>query len=1029
MQGRALVKFFTYILLAVILYQFSLMIPVRNVERAAEDYAESIALKFKDEPERARSEAALARQYFLDSVATAPVWSIPFLKSYTYQELKRQQLAFGLDLQGGMSVVLQVDLRELVITLSGDNTDPDFRKALQTAKTSLGANQGDFIAAFARAYNEISGGKPLAPLFTVAGKLDGVSINSSNAEVVSLLRAMGSEAVEVTYKRLKDRIDRFGVAQPVVSLDASTDRITVELPGVTNPARARQYLQATANLEFWETATNTDVINSLNRLNENLKKKKAAETKTKTPETKPEQNNTDPEQPEQTPETQDDLAQVETDSTDLGPLFSLLSPIGDGSSIVGFALGRDTAAVNALMNSEDAQRVLPRSIRFVWENKYVEGNEKQRLFRLFAIQTKGRKVAPVTGENIEKTGADKNPQGPGYAVSISMDEAGARAWKQMTTENTGRQVAIILDNRVVSAPRVTGPIPNGNTQITGDFTAVDANDLATILSVGRLPAQTEIIEEAIVGPSLGEATIQAGIMALLSGLFLVLAFMSFYYAKAGLISVLMLLLNMFFIFGSLASFGTVLTLSGIAGIVLTIGMAVDANVIIYERIREELRSNLDWKQAIQQGFQQSYSAILDSNITTLMTAIVLFYFGLGPIKGFATVLMIGVVCSVFTAVFVAQLLFQNAMDKNREVSVGTAATQNVLAQANFNLLGKRKMTYGLSSLIILAGIASMFVRGFELGVDLQGGYSYTIEFDQAVDVQAFKPKLVEAFGGFERNIVKTFNNSNQIKLTTAYVPELKDQESNPDPIILEKVYQAAKAYTGQQEVSLQQFSQGRPDPQAKGFYLTASAKVGPTIADDIRSSAFTTSLVALSLIFIYILFRFRRWQFSAGAVGALFHDVLMILSIFSLLHGFLPFSLEIDQAFIAALLTIIGYSINDTIIVFDRIRETLQQNKEQPFLTLVNQAINSTLSRTIITSATTLAVVLILFLFGGDGIRNFAFALTVGVLIGTYSSIFIAAPILVDTVKDASSLTEPEIEVEVEVVEGNAEGENPEVKA
>jgi SecD/SecF fusion protein len=589
----------------------------------------------------------------------------------------------------------------------------------------------------------------------------------------------------------------------------------------------------------------------------------------------------------------------------------------------------------------------------------------------------------------------------------------------MTSDNVGRQVAVVLDDKVYSAPRVNEPIPNGNTSISGGFEEVtEAADLANILSIGKLPSRPEIIEEAVVGPTLGQATVTAGLFSLVVGFLIVLLYMLGYYAFAGFISVIALVLNVFFIFGSLASLGTVFTLPGIAGIVLTIGMAVDANVIIFERIREELRADNDWKSSILKGFNHSYSAIFDANITTLFVAAILFNFGLGPIKGFATVLIIGVVCSVFAAVLIGRMIFDHYMEKDKPVSVWMNWSKNILANPGVDFVSKRKIAYSVSGLILIVGLISIFTSGFELGVDLKGGRSYTVQFSQDVDIDQFKSEVVAAFqtvGLDEENadkaIVREFSKSTQAKLTTSFLQD--NLEINVDSIVLRKVYEAAKNYTSN-ELSYEAFVNGEPAEGAQdgAFYLSASSKVGPTIADDIRNSAGMAAVLSLLFIFLYILFRFNKWQYSAGALAALVHDVLFVLSIFSIFKGILPFSLEIDQAFIAAILTVIGYSINDTVVVFDRIREVgrdLQDTKS--FKDIVNLAVNNTISRTCITSVTTLFVVLVLFIFGGSGISGFAFALLIGILVGTYSSIFIATPVVVDTTGDKNIFDE-KIELE-----------------
>ena len=1031
MQGKALIKFFTIVALLVVSYQFVLWFPTNSVEKNAEQFAaEAVA----DETNLVRKEERRDsfRNAYLDSVSSEIVFSIPMVKKFNYQELKQKQIAWGLDLQGGMSVVLQVDLKDLIIALASESRDNDFRTALDDAKKAQQSAQTDYVTLFGEAYAAKSD-KPLARLFAINAKLkEDVTIESSNQEVLAAIRKIAAETVESTYNLLKQRIDRFGVAQPVVSLDKTTDRITVELPGVRNPKRARKYLQATANLEFWELYENMDVLNQLNTLNDNLKEiarldAEANDTTAVAVEEGPE----DEDQIELTTEDSDsndvisllgdstDVA-IGEDSTDFGPLFSILSPNyprtnADRNATIGYAELANLASIDAILNSEEARKVLPRGARFVWKAKPFVAQDGTKYYELFALNTKGRKTSKLNGERVIQSFATPNQSGPGFAVSLSMDQEGARVWKKMTTDNVGRQVAVVLDNKVYSAPNVNEPIPNGSTSISGGFEEVsEAADLANILSIGKLPSRPEIIEEAVVGPTLGAATVSAGLFSLIAGFVLVLLYMLGYYAMAGVIAVIALILNVFFIFGSLASFGTVLTLPGIAGIVLTIGMAVDANVIIFERIREELRSGLDWKEAITKGFSHSTSAILDANITTLIVAIILFKFGLGPIKGFATVLIIGVVCSVFSAVLIGRMIFDYFMENNKEVSVWASWSKNILSNPGIDFVAKRKIAYGISGVILTLGIVSIVTSGFELGVDLKGGRSYTVQFSDDVDIQKFKGELIASFetvGLDEQNadkaIVREFSKSTQAKVTTSFLQD--NIEINADSLVLFKVYEAAVAYTGN-NMQYEVFAAGEPvEGAAEGaFYLSASSKVGPTIADDIRNSAGYAAVLSLLFIFLYIFARFNRWQYSAGALAALVHDVLFVLSIFSIFKGILPFSLEIDQAFIAAILTVIGYSINDTVVVFDRIREVGRDLQDKAsFKDIVNMAVNNTVSRTCITSLTTLFVVFVLFLFGGSGISGFAFALLIGILVGTYSSIFIATPVVVDTTGDKNIFDAP----------------------
>ena len=1035
MQGKSFVRFFTIALVLVVSYIFLLMLPTARIERQASEYAEAKAANIKD-PEEKERVFEEAQEYFLDdSIADQRFW---YTGNKNYEELKKAQLSLGLDLKGGMSVVLQVNLRDMVIALAKESTDSTFRLAIDNARKAQNANQGDFVTLFGREFEKIAKGRPLAAFFISSDKLQGVTVNSTNQQVLAAIRKESSFAVENTYNLLKKRIDKFGVVSPTVALDKSTDRITVELPGIKSPKRARRLLQATANLEFWELYMATELL--LNQsgggpvyaLNEALKKNPKYNGKKE--QTKPDS----AAQVKIDSITKDtSLSQVKkdslialldpskaNDSTNVGPLFQIASPAqridNKNNSIVDpkepFMMTvkvADTAKVMALLRSDEAQSIIPRDIRFVWSGKSNKDKDSGiRYYSLLALNTRGAKKAALSGERVTSTSVNTAQRGGlEYAVNVSMDKEGTRLWKKMTEDNVGKAVAVVLDDKVQSWPVVQGVIPNGNTQITGNFTAADANELANMLSIGKLPATTEIIEESVVGPSLGQSTINAGLFSLLGGFLLVLVFMLVYYSFSGLIAVATLFLNIFIIFGCLASFGTVLTLPGIAGIVLTIGMAVDANVIIFERIREELRKpDAVWKNAVAEGFKHSYSSIIDANVTTLVTAIILFIYGLGPIKGFATVLAIGVVSSVFTAVLVGRLFFEYFIKNNKPVAIWTGATKNVLANPSIDFMKMRKVSYLVSGVLLVAGLVSIFTRGFELGVDFQGGRSYIVEFPKDVNVSDLKKELTASLDGYSSSSIKNFGAANQVKITTSYLQDSEKEPALVDSIVLTKVAAASKKYAGKAEIADSVFAAGKPDAAKAGLYLLASSKVGPTIADDIRQSAFLASILALAFIFFYILIRFRKWQFSLGAIVALFHDVLIVAGLFSLLRGFTTFSLEVDQHFVAAILTIIGYSINDTVIVYDRIREEATLTPGDRLKDVVNRSINSTLSRTSFTSLTTWIVIAMLFFFGGDGVAGFAFALFVGIFVGTYSSIFIASPIVVDASKDTSSFARKEEE-------------------
>ncbi|MEM6697603.1 MAG: protein translocase subunit SecD [Bacteroidota bacterium] len=827
--------------------------------------------------------------------------------------------------------------------------------------------------------------------------MEEVTYESSDGEVERILRTQADQTVNLTFEMLKQRIDKLGVSQPNVSLDAARDLITVELPGIDNPERARQFLQAAAALEFWDTYRLSDAnlqssfLTAIQRLSSNDGEREIDEI----------------------------LPRYATDSLGnsteevLGydtlykdPTIDAPLQLGGYGGVLALAKKNDVKRVTAHLNDEKIKSLFPRDIKFLWsrEAQMLEGQENEEgMFELYGVKVPRGGVAPLEGDVVTSASADPDPQTGEMQVSLNMNQEGAKTWAGITTraaQNGNREVAIVLDNEVVSAPGVNGPIPGGRSSITGGFSTQEAQDLASILEVGKLPARTQIIQESLVGPSLGAENIRRSITAIAIGFALVFVFMLIYYGGGGVISVIALLLNLIFIFGSLASFGAVLTLPGIAGIVLTIGMAVDANVIIYERIREELREGKSLKVAVRDGFQNSYSAILDANVTTFITAMILNYFGLGPIKGFAVVLMIGVVASVFTAVFVGRLMIEWWINKDRPMSFWTGFSKNAFANVNIDWLSKRKIAYTISGIVIAAGIVAMLTRGFELGVDFKGGYSYNVQFEESidVDVEAFRSALTTSLEG-SSIVVKEVDTDNTFNVVTDYL--INDTDTTAAGRVMEKLFAGANDVAGG-TLTLDNFK----DPDGKGTYVASSSKVGPTIADDIKNSAILASIFALLAIFLYIAIRFGRGfgrqqvAYPLGAVAALFHDVLVVMGIFSLLHGLLPFSMEIDQAFIGAILTVIGYSINDTVVVFDRIREFMNQYTNRTKEEIVNMAVNSTISRTVITSLTTLLVVAILFFFGGSSTKGLSLALLIGILVGTYSSVFVATPIMSDVMGD-----------------------------
>jgi SecD/SecF fusion protein len=995
MQGKGIVRFFLVVVSLVCFYQYLLILPTNKVEKQAEEYAKEITQSIEDQEEREDAEKK-ARIDFLDSMSTEVVFSIPLINDFTYQDLKQSQLALGLDLKGGMSVVLQVDLREFIKALSYNYQDPVFEKALDEAAEALKSEQSDYVTLFVRAW-KANTDENLAVAFRRSKQME-VNSNTSDGEIQRQLQSLSKETVQRTFSLLKKRIDKLGVAQPNVTLDEARNLILVELPGIDNPQRARQFLQATAELAFWDCYNLRDaqVTNGFFAANQYLISADNYEggLTIDTIYRKDSLGN-------------DILGEIERIDTlasaQGGPLFDKFS-INDGTvgglPVFGVADKNNRDAVLAYLEREDVKGNFPSDVKFLWGRNPVvdENNDATNQYMLYGVKVPFGGKATLTGENVQSAAYSPNPQSGEMEVTLVMDGKGTSLWANMTeaaANDNNREIAIVLDNEVASAPRVNEAIKGGSSSISGNFSTQEAKDLASILQVGKLPATVEIIQDSVIGPSLGEENIARSIKALLIGFGLVLLFMIAYYSTGGVVSILSLLLNLFFIFGVLAQFGTVLTLPGIAGIVLTIGMAVDANVIIYERIREELNLGKSVKNAITDGFSNSYSAIIDANVTTFLTAMVLAYFGLGPIKGFAVVLMVGVVSSIFTAVLVGRLLIDQWMKGGRSMNFSSGFSKNAFTGLTIDWLGKRKRAYVISSVIILAGIVSIFTRGFDLGIDFKGGYSYNVEFAKEVETDQIREALTASFG--DAPVVKAVDTRNTFNIVTSYMIE------NTEDDAADKVMEALHAGISTiDQVSLADFR----DIESKGkTHVVQSSKVGPTIADDITKSSYKAGLFALAIIFLYLLLRFSKWEFSVGAISALFHDVMVTLGIFSILWGIAPWSMEIDQAFIAAILTVIGYSINDTVVVFDRIREYTNTYTGKTKEEVINLAINSTVSRTVITSVTTLFVVLILFVFGGGSIKGFSFALLIGVIVGTYSSIFVATPILSDLLKNKSLST------------------------
>ncbi|GAA4304198.1 protein translocase subunit SecDF [Nibribacter koreensis] len=976
MRNKGFIIFLTVIVTLLCLHYLSFTLVSRNVEQDAATFATDA----KGNVDHYK------KQSYLDSVWKTPVYNFLGMKNYTYQEIKESELGLGLDLKGGMHVTLEVSPVEIIKAMAGNRKDPAFEQAIAQAQKLQVNSQENFVDLFYRSYREIAPNAKLSSLFANSANRN-LSYASTDQQVLAEINREVNDAVARSFNILRTRIDKFGVNQPNIQQLKGTNRIQIELPGVDNPERVRKLLQGTANLEFWEVWRTDEFAPYFTQLNDYLVKEESANklkgtSKSGASTLAAAAAPADTALAKASGDTtalanqlaKADTAGAKTDSLNtnqsslLARLFTPL-PGGLGSNV------RDTAKVNALFAKEEVRALFPQNMKFLWGVKPIVANDGAEFLELFAVK-KGRDgKAPLTGEYIADARQDYSQTGQ-PEINMAMNVAGSKKWQRLTADNIGRQVAIVLDNYVYSAPVVQNEISGGNSSISGSFTIDEAQDLANILKAGKMPAPTRIVEEAIVGPSLGQEAINQGLLSSLAGLALVVIFMIAYYAKGGMIANIALFFNIFFIIGVLAQFGSALTLPGIAGMVLTMGMSVDANVLIFERIKEELASGLSVPEAIKLGYSRAFSSIFDSNVTTLLAGIILYFFGSGPVKGFAITLMIGIATSFFTAVYVSRILVEwMSAGKNADsLSFATPLSRNWFKNIKFDILGNRKKAYMFSSAFIILGIVAMVINGgLNLGVDFKGGRAYVVDFPTAIAASDVRTNLLDEFKGSGTE-VKTFGASNRLKITTSYLAE--DESAQADETV-----QAAL------ETGLQQYA---------GHKIQSSSKVGATMADDIQKTALISVILAFAGIFIYVAFRFSRWQYSLGGVAALIHDVLVVFSAFAI-ADLLGFSFEIDQVFIASILTIIGYSINDTVVVFDRIREYTRENPRLKFRDIVNPALNSTFSRTIITNLTVLLVVVVLFIFGGETLRGFSFAMLIGSLTGTYSTLFIATPIVVDT--------------------------------
>lgn len=976
MQGKGLVIWFAIALGLLSVYNLSFSWYSRNVEEKANREVvykmDSLDAKY---PKLSVSEREAYRNTFnrdaLDELSQDTL-DLGIVK-YTYQEAKDREIALGLDLKGGMNVVLQVSVRDLLEDFSGHSVNPDFVAVLDKTDETQKSSDNDYINDFFKEFNDYNaekgGGLKLAASdwFGTRQNSELVGVNSTNQDVEAVVKKYVEDKVNTAFQVIRARIDQFGVTQPVVQRigESGSGRILVELPGVKDTDRVKKLLQSTAKLEFWEAVR---LDNSISGYISGLSAKLAA-------------------------------AAQESDSTAIVP--TLASKLTPASSNAAFLVQlTDTAFVNRALNSGLAKNSLPANMRyfkFLWGNKtYTNAGQETNLLPLYIIRGNAKNLPLLDGGVVTKADAERQTQtfGNQVMVTMQMNSKGSQEWYDITKKYIGKPIAIVLDNLVYTAPNINDAIAGGRSQITGDFTMNEAKDLSSVLSAGSLPASAKIIQIDVVGPSLGKESIRNGVISFVIALIVVFIYMIFFYNGAGFISVIGLLANILFLFGILVSFGAVLTLPGIAGIVLTMGMAVDANVIIYERIKEEIAKGKGIKQAIADSYtwKGAYSAIIDANLTTLITALVLFFFGDGPIKGFAVTLIIGVFTTLFTSVLLCKYFIYRRVEAGKSISFGNKLTLNLLKNTKIDFFKFKTAAYIFSGLLILGSIVSLATRGLNLGIEFQNGREYKVRFNEQVKSNEIAADLAKVFVDEEGNKytpnVVTIGSANQVKVTTKYKSD--DDSQEVDSEVEQKLYEGLKSHFP--DLSFDGFVNGEGKDGALG--VVEYRKVGPSIADDITYNSFYSVAIALGLVFMYLLFSFRKWQFSAGAVLATVHDTIIVLGLFSIFYGILPFSLEIDVAFIAAILTVIGYSLNDSVIVFDRIREFMNDHPQMPLKDLINKAVNTTLTRTLNTSMTTLFVILVIFIFGGESIRSFMFALLVGVGVGTYSSVFVASLLL-----------------------------------
>ncbi len=989
MQSKGAIKLLAALLTLACIYQLSFTFKARSVEKAAAEYAAQFSAE----------EAASKEQHYLDSVQNITVYNLGFT-SFTYKQVKEKEINLGLDLKGGMNVTLEIQVSDVIKALAGDSaSDPAFANAVEIAGQKYNSGEeSDYITSFIKEYKVASNEASLAAIFVSPDRRD-ITLNSSDSEVEEVLRAETKDAIDASFDILSRRIDHFGVTQPNIQRMPNSHRILVELPGVKEPERVRKLLQGAASLEFWTTYNGNTLSSALLRadrvLRDQIKATAPVEVAEAVVETESETATTEDKLLSEVGATveESDNAAPQLNRTE-NPLLSLLDISGNfGGAIVGAAVKTDMAAIDALLAQESVKDLLPSDVKFMWG---IKGNDDlEGKYFLYAIRVeRADGKAPLDGGVVTDAREMYSQQGSTAEVSMSMDARGVVEWARLTGDNIGKCIAIVLDGYVYSAPTVNGKIEGGSSSITGGFTIQEAKDLANVLKSGKVPAPARIIQDTVVGPSLGQESINAGLLSFIIAFCLVLLYMGIFYKGAGWLADLALVANVFFLLGVLVSFGAVLTLPGIAGIVLTLGMAVDANVIIYERIKEELRSGKGLSAAISDGFSNAYSAIIDGNVTTLITGIVLAIFGTGPVQGFATTLIIGIITSLFCSIFVTRLLLEWANSKFGKVSFSRTWSESWLTNVKLDFIKARKKTYILSAVLIILSITSFAVRGLNLGTEFTGGRSYVVRFDKAVSAEDIRVSLGNQFTGEDAaNVsfeVKQFGDENQMRILTQYKFDDTSEDTTEEVNLI--IYNAVSEFYDN-NISFEEFSNTQED----SYGIVSAEKIGPSIASDMTWNAIWAILFSLIAISLYITLRFKGWQWASGATAALAHDTIIVMGIFSMFYGILPFNLEVNQAFIAAILTIIGYSINDTVIIFDRIREFIAIHPKRDLKENINAAVNSTMARTMNTSGTTMVTLLAIFFFGGETIRGFVFAMVIGIVVGTYSSIFIATPVAYDT--------------------------------